>query len=921
MKAYGSLTIVDLLDTATYIYYAEDKNGTGVKITPDVNSQYIGIYSGKTLPNGQPNPELNPEEYNNIKDEINWSRYSITIDDDGTSIEYAISTDGQTPPEPTSDKWEPDIPTLNKGEYLWTKTTVKYSDGNKTVSYSVSYSGLDGNDANTYYIETNQKEILRFVSSESSKRTTVYSPIILSFSVYEAPVTKSSEKLALDNDSYELQFLSGNGYSKIENPSGSDIENSNSLIHYINDDDNTVLFNVEKFYNSMAESLDALGDQPHFFRFLYYDEDDKETKEGSAIQIIESRLGMGGDLATFMLHAGGFNSAIQETKLEFDANGLTIKNGGLYVYDSEGNKDLYFDNDKLVVKGRIEADSGSFKGKIEADSGSFTGTINTAKGEIGGFKISEGILYSSDGETLENSSLVLYGAEGKITAKNIELGIGASITDYIKLGSSYLYNPDEHDGIVLKANNIKLKDDGTLNLGTICLNGGSGDLDGYIRHEIVDENGRLVEGKWAIYENGHAEFKDITADNVTLKNSVLEIGTIQSAGSLMVFKEAWKIDTVESGDETLVITLKEYNNKVLTEQDRVFIKDKFFKIKTISEDNSKITLENPHEEELAENDILIRMGREGTDYIISISGSSSSLQGYDSPNSLTISDFHIDDYSDQDNNSYTKHLILGDLSNSGILELEKEDFKFGLYSDNVYLNGSLITKNQGDGISAGISTTHDQKIDGKRIIFWAGADTTETDGIKKAPFRVTQDGSIYANKGLFEGSIITDSIIQGSDVYTMRLHGTGKQDNALKIYGGGISFFKEEPPEFEPESESELEWENDNKIFKIGINGFEKGADTFIDLAGTPIFNGNLISDKIRIEGNIITINGYNILKRNELLTISQGETNLVEISSDNIRNKVPTYCDEDFWLGNKMHYQKVLMGSSVVGYDLYVED
>jgi hypothetical protein len=44
--AYDSITILDLMDNATYIYYSEDNNGTGADRAPTNRSKYIGIYTG-----------------------------------------------------------------------------------------------------------------------------------------------------------------------------------------------------------------------------------------------------------------------------------------------------------------------------------------------------------------------------------------------------------------------------------------------------------------------------------------------------------------------------------------------------------------------------------------------------------------------------------------------------------------------------------------------------------------------------------------------------------------------------------------------------------------------------------------------------------------------------------------------------------
>ena len=41
--ARSEITIVDLIDTATYIYYAKDDQGTGATSTPTSDTKYIGI--------------------------------------------------------------------------------------------------------------------------------------------------------------------------------------------------------------------------------------------------------------------------------------------------------------------------------------------------------------------------------------------------------------------------------------------------------------------------------------------------------------------------------------------------------------------------------------------------------------------------------------------------------------------------------------------------------------------------------------------------------------------------------------------------------------------------------------------------------------------------------------------------------------
>ena len=64
---------------------------------------------------------------------------SVTITN--KSITYQLSTSGTTIP---TGAWQTSPQTIPEGQYQWTKTSVTYSDGNKTESYSISYRGKNG---------------------------------------------------------------------------------------------------------------------------------------------------------------------------------------------------------------------------------------------------------------------------------------------------------------------------------------------------------------------------------------------------------------------------------------------------------------------------------------------------------------------------------------------------------------------------------------------------------------------------------------------------------------------------------------------------------------------------------------------------------------------------------------------------------
>ncbi len=78
---------------------------------------------------------------------------SITID--SQQVTYQASSSGTTIPTGT---WNTSVPSLNSGQYLWTRTMVNYSDGTTTTSYSVSYKGDDGG---TWTIEVSSNTIKR----------------------------------------------------------------------------------------------------------------------------------------------------------------------------------------------------------------------------------------------------------------------------------------------------------------------------------------------------------------------------------------------------------------------------------------------------------------------------------------------------------------------------------------------------------------------------------------------------------------------------------------------------------------------------------------------------------------------------------------------------------------------------------------
>ena len=126
-----------------YVRYSHNADGSNMttapvsKQTDPVNySRYIGIYTGldTTVP---------------VYTSFDWMLFQNGIA--STEVKYAENAQGDDPSLiPTAD-WQSSIPTMTKGNFLWTRVIVNYDDGNSTTLYSVARDGLDGN---LWYIGT-----------------------------------------------------------------------------------------------------------------------------------------------------------------------------------------------------------------------------------------------------------------------------------------------------------------------------------------------------------------------------------------------------------------------------------------------------------------------------------------------------------------------------------------------------------------------------------------------------------------------------------------------------------------------------------------------------------------------------------------------------------------------------------------------
>lgn len=122
-----------------WIKYASQEPTPESHSMGDVPDNWMGIYSGTS--------STAPEDW----EEYEWFEIKGAKGDTGdpaklttAKVEYQTSTSGTVIP---SGEWQSTVPTVNPGQFLWTRTTLQFNSGTAVISYSVSRMGIDGQGA------------------------------------------------------------------------------------------------------------------------------------------------------------------------------------------------------------------------------------------------------------------------------------------------------------------------------------------------------------------------------------------------------------------------------------------------------------------------------------------------------------------------------------------------------------------------------------------------------------------------------------------------------------------------------------------------------------------------------------------------------------------------------------------------------
>ena len=727
------------------------------------------------------------------------------------------------------------IPEVAPGDYLWSKTVYYFTNGNISTTYGVSRQGeqgpqgIPGPQAAMYKLASNYSEILGFVQKgeKPSEDEVVFSPNKISFFVLQENAQKVNTKVKLIKDNFRIQL-----YVPKTGEEPQDVRND---CFDLNENGDECIINLEP--NSTFRTNYPLTEKYEVIIIYSYT---LETEEETfyLTNYVNIRYGLTKDMAQFSLEANGIVQAVRNSKMEFTADGLKIYNGGFEIVKKEQ------DNPEEIQLLNFD-EIGNLKVSV---------IIDALGGTIGGLNIESDRLYSkakikiddpddsNNKIETDNPAIVINGNNGEIIADQITLGTGAKIDNYIQLGTdAYIRNPDINNGVFLESKNLSVSNEGKMKIGKIELYGGTNKgEDAYIR-DIGD--------KWRIQGDGKAIFNDVYANNVHLQDTILEIGTVQSLGSLMLFKDSWTTERIEVVEGKSHFIISGITN--LVADDWIYTPEGPFKVSSVEYSDLNSTrialyklypkteeeivftkLGKPYEvlqtTDLVQEEKTTELNSDG--FIISILGSALATdinRSFASGNSLTISDF-VEKY---DNLTYRKRLVLGQLEG-----VEFEDgiqcSGLGLYADNVFLKGSLTTKT-GKNSYAGINTNASVKAksgqlggDETEIVFWAGANSSSAEDIQKAPFFITAGGSLYAQKGIFKGEI------RAADIYAAKIHGINNDGDAssLIVYddSNGV-IFMEHATEKEPEKET----------FSITTKGLARAKKHFIEIGDDISFHGD----------------------------------------------------------------------------------
>ena len=456
----------------------------------------------------------------------------------------------------------PTDPTENDAYYNTTdKIAYIYQNGTWAILAKDGQDGQDGNpgkDGNTYALNGSKSRIVRYKVKNESDYKIYYSPNIYSINVTKRNGDGAPEKLS--NEVYKLKLritsiLSEDNVAEIE------IKNFENYIEYDSNNKNWNIYiqNIWEAYLgylkgnlTLNEEILKIGSALEREEIALVFSLSIKDESGNYYEILVSPVSIdwsvSAALATLTTKADSIVAAVDEANLVFSADGLTITDGGLKInrtiLDVNGNKIpetvLYVENNpdgtsNLVIKGKIQAESGYFSGELRAATGTFSGELKAATGTF------SGELYAATG-TFSGEITAQKGKLENIIIGNIDTGyieISSFNKDTTKAGI-FQYTKNEETNAY--SSNFSIDLDGNVIAKSIIL--GKGTIGG-----MSFDDGRIYSDGWSITPEV-ATFNNIVAQG-KITTAVFEQQKIQMCGGTFVFKDGLSIeDRVITNSET-----------------------------------------------------------------------------------------------------------------------------------------------------------------------------------------------------------------------------------------------------------------------------------------------------------------------------------------------------------------------------------
>ncbi len=499
-------------------------------------------------------------------------------------------------------------------------------------------------------------------------------------------------------------------------------------------------------------------------------------------------------------------------------------------------------------------------GRLRATNAELSGSITSNLGNIGGWVISAtGLTSNNEAIGLRSQNITVDGVVNtkRFFVKNLDEDRYVFYVD--ESGRLYGENAEIKGSIIVDSGYVS----GELRVGTaasgILLHSGGSNSESYISSTQY-ASGNFGYG-WKISQNGDASFSNISARG-RIRSSVFEYqriscvgGNLYVAPTVYMQSSSDEIIEIEIEEEENYIPEGEYyeitwpnnysntnsiNGKDWLAGDEILFEGELLIDSNIRTYNSIIGYikETPDTEitilipissipdTLTEHSfypgaIIIFYGRQGNRQGLYLTSSGDSLE--EGP-FLDVFDYNSDTTPPAvrlgnlagivDSNFYTEHLT-----------------GYGLYASNAYLRGQLMLPNAGITNQTEIKYPTDKD---SPIRMWAGLpDTTGSYTMKDANFIVTEDGSLYAKQGIFEGIIKASNsefsgTIKAAGI-VINPNGSG-YDPTL----GSDHFFvgyKSEPETFDDyvlniASNGLSIWESGFRVYSDYASGWREGDDT-----------------------------------------------------------------------------------------------